>query len=670
MLFFSITAFMRQPLSEEESLKLSQEASLSSMRFYKQTNDSAYMFIESFIDKSLMCVAMISNATLKNQSIENLTKSFLIFFNIQLDTVEVNEITCSTALQKLRSASKGGRVSDYDDVIDELGYQWIRKDSMTEKMIPSKIVEESVMKAASAFFYATGFIEEMKRIYMQSAAAPYCGHPVHYLIEMDKHEAHLKIAELLLIALHANKRIRSKRYVLKKYDTLEFLSASYLKNLLKSCEGGACLIDIASGDKGPGDLGPLDEEALAMLCSVVNEYKHSVLTILCVSPSQKEVSGYVTMHSPFPTWIQINNEGIDSEGAQCYLRDLACSANLLPDESLMKTITSDCEKYSLSQLQEGFDSWQDDYLKRVVYPQYAVFRKEPGLKPVQESTRQSNALAKLQRMIGLHEAKIVIDQLMSYYKARNLYTSIGEATDHMPMHMVFTGNPGTAKTTVARLFAQIMKDWGLLPIGNLIEVGRTDLVGKYVGWTARMVREKFTEAKGSVLFIDEAYSLVDDRQGLYGDEAINTIVQEMENHRDDMAVIFAGYPDRMEGFLSKNPGLRSRVSFHIHFNDYSATELFDILVSLAAGSKMGLSADVEGKLIPLFETARKHENFGNGRFVRSLLEKARLRQAKRLLLLDDGSLSRDDVLTLCADDFELPRIMTDTKQERVIGFGS
>ena len=166
-------------------------------------------------------------------------------------------------------------------------------------------------------------------------------------------------------------------------------------------------------------------------------------------------------------------------------------------------------------------------------------------------------------MIGLTKAKAVIAQALDYYKAQKLFREKGISLERPAMHMVFTGNPGTAKTTVARLFAQIMKENGLLPVGDLIEVGRADLVGKYVGWTAPTVKAKFAAAKGSVLFIDEAYSLVDDKDGLFGDEAINTIVQEMENHRDDIVVIFAGYPDKMEQFLQKNPGLRSRIAFHM-----------------------------------------------------------------------------------------------------------
>ena len=139
--------------------------------------------------------------------------------------------------------------------------------------------------------------------------------------------------------------------------------------------------------------------------------------------------------------------------------------------------------------------------------------------------------------------------------------------------MVFTGNPGTAKTTVARLFAEIMKDEAILSTGKFVEVGRADLVGQHVGHTAPLVKKKFRDAQGGVLFIDEAYSLCDSYENGFGDEAINTIVQEMENHRDDVIVIFAGYPEPMKQFLDRNPGMQSRIAFQIEFEDYTTEEL-------------------------------------------------------------------------------------------------
>ena len=220
--------------------------------------------------------------------------------------------------------------------------------------------------------------------------------------------------------------------------------------------------------------------------------------------------------------------------------------------------------------------------------------------------------------------------------------------------MIFTGNPGTAKTTVARLFAKIMKENGLLSRGQLIEVGRGDLVGKYVGWTAQIVKSKFADASGGVLFIDEAYSLVDEHSGSYGDEAINTIVQEMENHRADVVVIFAGYPDKMERFINKNPGLRSRVAFHVPFADYTSEEL--CLIAQLMGKKNGMKIETSAltKLERAFAIARESSDFGNGRYVRNLFEQAKMSQAERLLEKDFDSITPDEIITITAEDIVLP----------------
>ncbi|MFQ9844325.1 MAG: AAA family ATPase [Oscillospiraceae bacterium] len=259
-------------------------------------------------------------------------------------------------------------------------------------------------------------------------------------------------------------------------------------------------------------------------------------------------------------------------------------------------------------------------------------------------------------------------QALNYHKAQKLFADKGMKVDRPAMHMVFTGNPGTAKTTVARLFARIMRENGLLSRGHLVEVGRGDLVGKYVGWTAQTVQKRFEQAEGGVLFIDEAYSLVDGRSGSYGDEAINTIVQEMENYRDDMVVIFAGYPDRMEEFLQKNPGLRSRIAYYVPFADYSVEELCSIAALTARKKGLHLDDQAQEKLASVFETARRQGDFGNGRYVRNILEKAKMAQATRLLTQDYESLTQKEITTLCAEDIEMPEIAAPARPR--IGFSA
>ena len=212
-----------------------------------------------------------------------------------------------------------------------------------------------------------------------------------------------------------------------------------------------------------------------------------------------------------------------------------------------------------------------------------------------------------------------------------------------------------------------MKENGLLSKGHLVEVGRGDLVGKYVGWTAQIVQKKFQEAKGGVLFIDEAYSLVDDRDGSFGDEAINTIVQEMENHRDELVVIFAGYPDKMEEFLNKNPGLRSRIAFHVPFADYNADELCMIADLMGEQHKVSFTDEAKKKLHEIFDDAKNREGFGNGRYVRNVLEMAQMNQAGRILQMDADKVSKKDITTITDSDIEAPCI-GDVKVKRPIGF--
>jgi SpoVK/Ycf46/Vps4 family AAA+-type ATPase len=211
-----------------------------------------------------------------------------------------------------------------------------------------------------------------------------------------------------------------------------------------------------------------------------------------------------------------------------------------------------------------------------------------------------------------------------------------------------------------------MRENGVTSRGQLVEVGRGDLVGKYTGWTAQTVQSKFAEASGGVLFIDEAYSLVDDRNGSFGDEAINTIVQEMENHRADVVVIFAGYPDKMEGFLEKNPGMRSRIAFHVPFADYSSTELCQIAEMLSKKNGMKLEKEALDKLEGVFEAARSNTDFGNGRYVRNIFEQAKMNQASRLLEKDFDDITSDEITTITAEDIVIPEVKKG--EMRRIGF--
>lgn len=191
-----------------------------------------------------------------------------------------------------------------------------------------------------------------------------------------------------------------------------------------------------------------------------------------------------------------------------------------------------------------------------------------------------------------------------------------------------------------------------------------------MGWTAKQVEKAFQDARGSVLFIDEAYSLCDDRDGMYGDEAINTIVQMMENQRDDTIVIFAGYPDKMQAFLDRNPGLRSRIAFHVNFDDYSEDELVDILRLMAEENDVKLDSSVDSKVREILSRAIEEKDFGNGRFVRNIFERARMRQASRIVRMDAKDINNNVLTTLTASDFIMPDELENKQNKRRIGFAS
>ena len=275
-----------------------------------------------------------------------------------------------------------------------------------------------------------------------------------------------------------------------------------------------------------------------------------------------------------------------------------------------------------------------------------------------------NYMDELQALVGIKAAKDQVKKILAFAKMRKAMEEKGEQLEPITLNMEFVGNPGTAKTTVARIVAGVLKEIGIITSGEFIEVGRADLVAQYVGQTAPMVKSVFQRAKGGVLFIDEAYSLLDKGNGRFGDEALNTIVQEMENNRKDTIVIFAGYPDEMDEFFLRNPGLRSRVPFRVRFDDYTTDELSDIC-ELEAG-KRGFLIDVKAKEIikEICESSTGNIENGNGRFCRNLVEKAVLNFALRNYGGDEAAENIEYILK--KEDFN--DITVSNRKKTAIGF--
>ena len=673
MLFYQFTGKLKETPQVTEPRDARQERRAKAAMIKAKTEqysegrrDCAYPFVSGISEDEVVCGAILTDKL----DIESIAASFFDAVGLEAEYGSSKEITYQRMRELLCSADREDFISDDLTVLDRFGISDLnrfdhRRIPFNEGMIDAEADPEALYAEARKHLAGETLSAELDRIFASEKREKLLGHPVHYLIESDDDQFSKRIMQTLLSALYTKGRIISRRYA--EFDnSSDRIRYNVVRSVYKTCSGGTAVVTLSNSFCEDGDeLEAFGEDAFDTICDAALEYSNRVLFIFRLPRECTVIKKRIAESLGDLSFVEITEDIVSGEKARKYLEALAKDSPVPADETLFSRIADDKTYYG-SEMRKVYEDWFKVKLKTDVFPQYACV-SECRAKTVKEEEKGS-AYKELTSMIGLTGVKTVIEKALNFYKLQRIYKERGISQTRPAMHMVFTGNPGTAKTTVARLFSRIMKENELLSRGHLVEVGRGDLVGQFVGWTAKTVEEKFRQADGGVLFIDEAYSLVDDRDGCFGDEAINTIVQQMENRRDSMIVIFAGYPDKMESFLDKNPGLRSRIAFHVDFPDYSVDELCDIAKHVGKSKGLKLAEDALSKLSEVFEAAKLSSDFGNGRYVRNVIEHTEMNMAGRLLAIEPGKMTAEALTTIIADDVDMPE-KKPVNREKHIGFG-
>jgi SpoVK/Ycf46/Vps4 family AAA+-type ATPase len=449
--------------------------------------------------------------------------------------------------------------------------------------------------------------------------------------------------------------------------------------VFERAKGGVLFVDEAytlSGGKEGGGSGPdFGREAIDTLVKLMEDHRDEVVVIVAGYTADMEgfLSANPGLASRFSKTIEFENYSVDELVE--IVRRMCEAHSYLMDESTTEVLHAHFERVpkgpafgngrearkvfetmiDRQAYRLGGDSPDDPTEMARLMPADLGPEIEAAAEPSTSADDVAALRAELDAMIGLREVKDTVNDLANLLVMSEQRRSMGLPVAPMSHHLVFAGPPGTGKTTVARLYGRLLHTLGVLPGGQVVETARADLVGRYVGHTAQMTAEVFERAKGGVLFVDEAYALAP--RGAsgsdFGQEAIDTLVKLMEDHRDEVVVIVAGYTREMQRFLDSNPGLASRFNHRVEFPDYSDDELVTIVERMAAGSGYTCGPDTAAALAEHFAAVERDANFGNARYARQVLERMITRQAGRLMSVGAGA-TRDDFTALRPEDIPAP----------------
>ena len=447
---------------------------LKSDAFNQKLQRKSYFFVTDASEDTII-IGVISK---DSQHIQRWLEEYIKSVGMELKDTRLEEVTFSAIRNMLQRASQRDYIPDDDEVLeqfglDKLGYRYGRGCRFDEGLIEDSSKRE-IYAAADQLLSNETLIPELDRIYAGKAKTNATGHPVHYIIQTDDSDIRERMGRILLQALYARNRLHSKRYCFLELRPGEDLSSTVYDCLYKSCFGGTVIVRYLADDDTEDDYATCGRETVEVLCETMKKYCNQVLTIFCLPRECTTSKALFYENLGNTSFVELKEDFVSTE----FLKMLASEHGTRSDQKLFAKLEPD-KGYLAPELRGLFDDWYNYELKTSVYPQYQEIVTVKS--EVAKTAPKGSAYDELMEMIGLDEAKKVINQALNYYKAQKLFADKGVKADRPAMHMVFTGNPGTAKTSVARLFAKIMKENDLLSKGNLIEVGRGDLVGKYVG---------------------------------------------------------------------------------------------------------------------------------------------------------------------------------------------
>lgn len=581
---------------------------------------------------------------------------------------EPEELTMEQYLENLLESSRRSYTNGRKGSFIDNSKLWIYDNYYIsdKKSIHFKYEEMLIPKTDSACdqIYDEGFEKELANIESHANDKLCSGNLVHYVISSRSGQAAKDMAETLAQRLLKAHRLRSRRMPMVSEINPDIYKSnnSHFEDILDNNCGGAVVIDLAErAGENPAEYGKTCEYIEKM----VKKYKNDCLFVFVYNIDKlgfaytllPEIRKYVSL-------VRLKEGTGDRNAAVKYMKGLIKGSEYAKyarqaAEFMEQFPGTKFTQTAVLNAYEQFESWCINKNIMIAYD----FGSDDDFF-LDRDENMASAYDRLQNMVGLKAVKEQIDEIIAedvVEKERQKRQGSDYVTP--TMHMIFAGNPGTAKTTVAKLFAQIAKEKGVLKSGAFVEYKCNGIIGN----GSVTLSEAFAMAKGGVLFIDEAYSLCEYHKGSFGDEAITTIVKEMENHRDDVIVIFAGYPAEMEEFLDRNSDLRSRIAFHIEFEDYTTDELCDITRLKVSNMGMTITDAAMDKLRGIYEEARKSTDFGNGRFVRKLLEEAEMNIAERLMDLDESELKPEMLTTIDVDDISKPELKKCEKKS-TIGF--